>query len=76
MTAKEISDMLVNQGGMTALAIFAIWMTNQVWKLYFKNAERYAEDIKTLQAATLQALQGVTTAITKLDDSIRHMQER
>ena len=76
MTAKEISDMLVNQGGMTALAIFAIWMTNQVWKVRLKESERYAADIKVLQTATMEALKGVTAAITKLDDSIRHMQER
>lgn len=53
----------LKQGGMFALAVFAIWMLNRVWADRLEAEKRNTEQIKQMWHDTKQALENNTRAV-------------
>lgn len=53
----------LKQGGMFALAVFAIWMLNRVWADRLEAEKRNTEQIKQMWNDTKQALENNTRAV-------------
>ena len=66
MTGPNIIDLIAQTGGMTALAIFAIWMLNRVWADRVAAAERYAESLRRLHGETRSVIERNTEVIARL----------
>ena len=65
-----VGELLLNSGPMAALAGFALWISNQVWKARLADSERHGEDLRALQGQTLEALRCNTEAMVRLAERL------
>ena len=73
MTPRDWSDIIVNGGGMTALAIFAIWVLNRVWSDRLREAQKNADEIRQQWEATRKALEENTRVVTLLTERLERL---
>ncbi len=59
---------VLKQGGMFALAVFAIWMLNRVWGDRLDEEKRNTEQMKQMWNDTKQALENNTAVIAAFMD--------
>ena len=65
-----VGELLLNSGPLAALAGFALWISNQVWKARLADECRHADELRALQGQTLEALQRNTEAMTRLAERL------
>ena len=67
----EMLIKVIEQGGTLALAGFAIWTLNKVWKDRLEAEKRHTEQIKEMWSQTYAAIKANVEAITKLTERLK-----
>ena len=62
----DILKLALENGATLALAVFAICMLNRTWKDWVAEAQRYAEDVRSLVDMVRQSLERNSEALSKL----------
>ena len=70
MMEVGIIDIIVQQGGLFGLAVFALWMLNRTYQDRLKVEDRHAQEIEEMRRATMEALNRNTEAMIRLTERL------
>lgn len=66
MTLEQIITLALDKGGVVGVALLALWLLNESWKLRTADVKHYAEQYRGDAILMREVLKENTEAITKL----------